>query len=400
MAATTVLGFGLFFAELRSVFGWSSTATSAAFSFQRLQGGIIQPISGLLVDRVGSRTMAIFGIFIVGTGFLLFSQVTELWQFYAILVYISAGMSIGVGTALNSSLVNWFQRNRSKALGVVWSGTPAAGILVFGLGLMIDRFGWDAAAFLIGAVILAVGLPLTLVIRHRPEPYGYQPDGDDPSWSQTNPNTETSVAGLSVSEALRSKEFWLLAVGIGAEMTVIQSIVIHQIAHMQESGRSFTEASFVASAMALAFLLGRLPYAFVGDRADKRLMLTTVLILVGLGVIALESVENPWAAALYILLVGVGHGALVPLRIASVADWMGTARFASIMGILELPAIIGGVLGPLFMGLIFDARGNYEFAIYTFGFMLLAVAPVFVLLPKSRFSTVPQENDPTVATDP
>ena len=386
MTAGTVFGFGLFFAELRSVFGWSSTATAAAFSFQRVQGGLVQPIAGFIVDRVGSRVMALLGVLMIGVGFLLFSQITELWQFYAALIVISTGMSVGVGTAFNAALVNWFRRNRSKVLAIVWSGTPTAGALMMGLGLIIDRYGWDTAALLIGVVMLAVGLPLCLLIRYRPEPYGLHPDGDLPATAGGAPAPHSGAIGLSVAEALRSKEFWILSLGMAVELMAIQAILIHQVEHLEELGWSFKEGAFVASSMVLGLFLGRGPYAFIGDRIDKRLQFSAVLILVGLGLVVLEYVTSLWTAALYVVLMGFGHGALVPLRVASIADWMGTARFASIMGLVEFPAIMGGVVGPLILGVIFDRTGDYRIGLFVFAGLLLLTAPVFALLPKPRFS--------------
>ena len=351
-----------------------------------MQGGLIQPIAGFMVDRVGSRVMALSGVLMIGVGFLLFSQITELWQFYAALIVISTGMSVGVGTAFNAALVNWFRRNRSKVLAIVWSGTPAAGALVLGLGLIIDRYGWDTAALLVGVVMLVVGLPLCLLIRHRPEPYGLHPDGDLPAAAVGAPAPHSGTIGLSVAEALHSKAFWVLSLGMAVELMAVQAILIHQVEHLEESGWTFKEATFVASSMVFGLVLGRSPYAFIGDRVDKRLQLSVVLVLVGLGVVALEYVTSLWTAALYVVLIGFGHGALVPLRVTSIADWMGTARFASIMGLVEFPAIMGGLVGPLLLGVIFDRTGDYRIGLFVFGGLLLLTAPVFALLPKPRFS--------------
>ena len=386
MVATTVFGFGLFFAELRAAFGWSSAATAAGFSLQRLQGGVLQPLSGFIVDRVGTRIMAFLGVLLVGVGFVLFSQVTKLWEYYAALFVISGGISVGVGTALNASIVNWFRRNRSKALSIVWNGTPAAGALVIGLGLFIDRYGWEAAALLVGLVILGVGLPLSLLIRHRPEPYGLHPDGDRPGVSAGAPVVQSSEGGLSVAEALRSKEFWILSLAMAVELLAIQAIIIHQVAHLEESGWTRKEGAFVTSATAICFLLGRGPYAFIGDRFDKRWAFFVVHILVGFAIVTLEYATNFWMVVLYVGLMGIGHGAFVPLRLASVADWMGTARFASIMGLVEFPAIMTGVVGPLFLGAIFDWQEDYRIGIFTFAALLFLTAPIFLLLPKPKFT--------------
>ncbi len=389
MVATTVFGMGLFFAELRAAFGWSAFATSGGFSLQRLQGGVLQPLSGFVVDRVGTRIMSFLGVLLVGVGFVLFSQVTRLWEYYAALFVISGGISVGVGTALNASVVNWFRRNRSKALSIVWNGTPAAGALVIGLGLFIDSYGWEAAALMVGLVILAVGLPLSLLIRHRPEPYGLHPDGDLPGAATGVSFVQSGESGLTVAEALRGKEFWILSLGMAVELLAIQAIVIHQVAHLEESGWTRIEGAFVASAMAICFLLGRAPYGFIGDRFDKRWAFFVVHILVGFAIVVLEYATNFWMVVLYVGVMGVGHGAFVPLRLASVADWMGTARFASIMGLVEFPAIMTGVIGPLFLGAIFDWKDEYRIGLFVFAALLFLTAPVFLLLPKPKFTGRP-----------
>ncbi|MCH8196364.1 MAG: MFS transporter, partial [Chloroflexi bacterium] len=68
LLATVIFSYSIYFSALRDAFGWSSTSTAAAFSFQRAQGGIAQPLAGFLVDRVGSRRMIFVGISIVGLG--------------------------------------------------------------------------------------------------------------------------------------------------------------------------------------------------------------------------------------------------------------------------------------------------------------------------------------------
>ena len=68
---------------------------------------------------------------------------------------------------------------------------------------------------------------------------------------------------------------------------------------------------------------------------------------------------------------------------------MGTARFASIMGLVEFPAIMTGVVGPLFLGAIFDWTDDYRIGIFTFAALLFLTAPIFLLLPKPKFTGRP-----------
>ncbi len=63
---------------LESHFGWSRTQLSLAFSFTRIEGGILGPIEGYLTDRLGTQRMVLTGLLVLGVGFLIFWQVDRL----------------------------------------------------------------------------------------------------------------------------------------------------------------------------------------------------------------------------------------------------------------------------------------------------------------------------------
>ncbi len=384
--ATTVFSYGIFFSKIKTAFGWSSTATSAVFSFQRVQGGFAQPIAGVLVDRLGSRTMVLIGMALLGTGFILLSRIQSLWQFYAAVLVAALGMSLGFATVVNATLVNWFRRRRSFALGLVYSGTALAGFTVGLVGFLVVKFGWRDAAMMLGLSAWVVGIIVALVIRHRPEPYGYQPDGDPadvPGAAQAAPLRVP--AGLTVKEALRSRAFWVLSIGTGMEGMVTNAITIHQVKHLEGSGLTTGEAATVVSAVALAFFLGRLPFALVGDRFDKRPLLMGVSLLSAMGIASYAFAGHVWPIGLFVLFNGIAHGAIVPLRPAAMADFLGTRSFASIAGLSDLPSILGGVAGPIFMGLVYDQQGDYRIALFTFAGLLACTAPLYLLLGRARF---------------
>ena len=67
------------FVVLERHFGWGRAQLALAFSLSRVEGGVMGPLEGLLVDRLGARRMVLIGLVILGGGFLLFSRVEELW---------------------------------------------------------------------------------------------------------------------------------------------------------------------------------------------------------------------------------------------------------------------------------------------------------------------------------
>ena len=118
---------GLWFVALEHTFGWTRTQLSLAFAFTRIEGGILGPIEGILVDRFGTRRLVLIGMTITGIGWILFSQIQnisifgwvfrDLWTFYLIYMIIALGQGLGSWLPLMTMLNNWFIRHRAKAMG-------------------------------------------------------------------------------------------------------------------------------------------------------------------------------------------------------------------------------------------------------------------------------------------
>ena len=170
--------FGSYVKLLEQDFGWSRTQLSVAFSMQRIESGFLGPVQGWMVDRFGPRAVMLFGITLFGLGFMAFSQVQSLPWFYVVFALMATGQSLGSMLSLSVSLVNWFRRRRGLALGLVGTGMATGGILQPVVVAGLEGWGWRTMAFVSGVIILAVGLPLTMLVRHRPEEHGLGPDGD------------------------------------------------------------------------------------------------------------------------------------------------------------------------------------------------------------------------------
>ena len=176
MSLTVFQGLGTMLVALERQFGWSRTALSGAFALARVEGAVLGPLEGFLVDRIGNRRMVLIGYTIMGIGFILMSQVQSLWHFYASFIIISLGSGLGGWLAMISMVNNWFSRRRSFALAAAMSGIHVGGLLVPLLALAIEWFGFNGAALGIGIFLLVIIGPISRVIRNRPEEYGMHPD--------------------------------------------------------------------------------------------------------------------------------------------------------------------------------------------------------------------------------
>ena len=117
-------------------FEWSRAQLSLAFSLARMENTVMGPVGGFLVDRLGPRRMVLVGLLILGVGFLLFSQVHNLWQFYLAFVLMSMGMGLGTFLPMMTALNNWFIQRRSTAMAVAFNG------LFIGAVILVPALTW------------------------------------------------------------------------------------------------------------------------------------------------------------------------------------------------------------------------------------------------------------------
>ena len=219
---TASFSVGVFIQPMREEMGWSLAAIALGFSLRSFEQGLLAPFSGILVDRLGPRRMAITGVIVVAAGLLMFSQARDLRGFYLASLTIALGQSVGSYTSFSAALMNWFNRKRGRAMGLLNAGNGGGYLMAPVLAILVGMLGWPETLVIATVAILYLGLPLALLLHDRPEPYGYLPDGERPGGdsavaapaaSQVAP---ASMSGMSVAGALRTPAFYLLAISTGA----------------------------------------------------------------------------------------------------------------------------------------------------------------------------------------
>jgi len=216
VGGTTFYGFTAFFNPIIAEMGWTRAQTSLAFSLRSVEGGIIRPIFGFLIDRVGPRKCIFGGMLVIGVSLILMSRTNSLYSFYSTFLLMALGSSAALGLAEYAVVANWFKRRRSLALGILASGYGLSGVMTPVLVFLIHSYGWRVTMVIAGIATMAIGMPLSLLIRHRPEQYGYLPDGDKPgdktslTPASSGTKLERGIAArkeLSVKQSLGTRTF-------------------------------------------------------------------------------------------------------------------------------------------------------------------------------------------------
>jgi MFS family permease len=383
--------FGLtaFFEPMVEEFGWSYTQVSIAFSLRGLEMGILAPIMGFLVDRLGPRRLAFSGALVVGCSLILLSLTNSLVMFYGALVLLGVGTGGCASTVLMTGVAHWFRKNVGKAMGIVTCGFGVGGVLILLIVWLIDLYGWRTTLIILGLGMWALGIPLSLVIRHRPEPYGYLPDGKPLVELDTTHGGAKREEEDGYGDILRKGNFWRLAIADGIRMMITASIIIHVMPYLSSIGMSRPSAAYVAMAIPLVSIIGRFGFGWLSDIYDKRHVLAGTYCLFGIGILAFSSLDVKWLFLPFFLIFPPAFGGCVSLRGAILREYFGAAAFGKLFGIMLGMAAIGGIIGPSLTGWTFDTLGSYRPVWLSFA-GTIAIAAVLILRVESPSAPSPQ----------
>lgn len=383
-----IYGMQLFFTPIKETFGWSSAAISGAFSLQRLEGSIITPAVGFLVDRYGPRKLVFIGGFFTGLGLIFLGFIQELWMFYVGVLIISMGTSGTVGVPRTWAIVQWFRRRRGLAMGIGSTGAVISGPLLIVIVWLINAYGWRTSFIILGLLTWVIALPLSFVYRTRPEDYGLLPDGDLPEDADEQGQTGTATkavlpieTSLTVRQALRTQAFWILVLVFTAQTMGVNGLNVHLIPYLvsDDVGFSTTQAASVLGVFTMLSVFGRLGGGIAMDYVDKRVVLAGLLACQAAAFWILANLDSYWQVFPYAFLYGTAFGGMMPSRSVIISSFFGRTNFGAIQGLAQSGTIVGGVVAPILLGYIFDVQGTYVPAIYILMIVALAAIPLTLL---------------------
>lgn len=353
-------GFTAFFEPLVKDFGWSYTQISFAASLRGLEMGLLFPLIGFLVDRFGSRKLIFCGVVVVGFGLLVLSFTQSLAMFYGSFLLLGFGVG-GVSSVVSMTVVaNWFRKKLGIALGVMMSGFGASGLLVPVIVRLIDVYNWRNTLIILGLGMWSLGIPLSFVIRNRPEQYGYLPDGTSSSAQGGGNEIQDKAVEIGVKEALKDKSFWYLNIAETIRFMALAAVVTHVMPYLSSVGISRASAGLVAGAIPLFSIIGRFGLGWLGDILDKRYVMAMAFLSMSLGMLAFGYVQVTWLLFLFLVLFSSGSGGSMVLRGAILREYFGRDSLGKILGITMGFASIGGIIGPTLAGWVFDTLGSYH----------------------------------------
>jgi MFS family permease len=399
VSGTVNFGFTAFFEPIANEFGWSYAQVSLAASLRGIEMGLLAPVAGLMVDRYGPRRLVFGGAILIGLGLTLLSRTNDLAMFYGSFALITMGVSTCMGVVLMAAIAHWFRRKASIAIGIAASGGAIGGLMVPLATTLIDTFGWRMAIFSLGLGVCGLVMILSLLLRHKPEQYGYLPDGevesfqitDQPANTTQTPDTEPKMGARQV---LVSRTFWHMAVSFMGCILVVTAVVTHVMPYLSSIGIARETSSLLASAMTAVTIFGRVGFGWFGDKFDKRRLTTITVILIGLGMLLFGFITSGsiWLALPFIIFFSIGWGGNAIMMAVMVGAYFGRSSFGTVLGFVMGASIVGQILGAPLAGWVFDTWGSYQGVWFGYiGLLFVAMIAIATTPPVTTGTRVPDK---------
>jgi MFS family permease len=383
-ALMTCVGIGAMFSlavylqPMSAATGWSRGGISSAMTLDFLVMGVAGFGWGAVSDRFGTRIVVLAGAILLGLGLLLASRATSLIEFqlvYGILVGLAAGSFFAPMIAITT---RWFENNRSLAVSLVSSGMGVAPMTISPFARwLISTYDWRVAMMTIGIAAWVLLVPAALLVRAPPA--AASAGGAD------DLNADAGGTGMSVSEALRSPQFIVLALTFFCCCAAHSGPIFHMISYAMLCGVPAMAAVSIYSLEGLAGLGGRLLLGLLADRLGVKPVLIWGLLVQALAIATYLLVSRLGEFYALSVVFGTAYGGVMPLYAVLAREYFGQRIMGTIFGAVTMLSSLGMAIGPLAGGWIFDTFNGYGWLyLGAFALALGAVAVALAFPPLKR----------------
>jgi MFS family permease len=342
--------FGFFMQPMSREFGWGRDVFALAFAVQNLLWGIGQPIAGAIADRFGTLRVISVGALMYALGLIIMRYASTPGS-----LELGAGLLIGFG--LSGSSFNLVLSAFGKLMPPEWRGIAlgagtAAGsfgqflFAPFGVAL-IDNFGWQSALTVFALLMLLV-IPLSLALATPVVAASDGPAVPEQSFKQ------------ALAEAFGHRSYVLLVLGFFTCGFQLAFITVHLPAYLVDRGTPVQTGGWVIAVIGLFNIVGSLSVGWLQNKFPKRYILSAIYFTRAMSIMAFISFPiTTFSALAFGVVTGLTWLSTVPPTSSLVALMFGTRWLGTLYGFAFFSHQVGGFLGVLLGGIVFEKFGSY-----------------------------------------
>lgn len=362
--------FGLVLIPIAEEFDWPRAQVSGALGIVSVLSGLLNLLTGPLLDRFGARRLALAGCLCFGLALALFTTTgPSLAQFYALFVIAGVASAFCSAMIYSKVVAGWFDAGRGAALGFtggVGNGLGAA-LLPALAGAAISLYGWRAGYQAVALVVLLLGFPTLLRwLRDPRRPAAAAGD----------------ATGMSLGTALRGRLFWMMLFAVGACAACLTAMFSQVVPVLAERGIGMARSIPVLTVFSLVCAAWQVGMGGLLDRVGTPWAMLPFYLVAAGGLLLLQHATSTPALLLAGAMMGLGLGTEFGALPLLVSRYFGLRSYGSIAGAMYATITVAQGLVPLAMNRVFDLRHTYAPALHAVQALMLVAALALLLLPR------------------
>lgn len=380
---------GVVLTPLQQEYNWDRAELMLSLTIFTFASIIAAPFIGKLIDRYGVKKVLLPSIFLMGLSLIAIPFSLFSLKLFYVVAFIAGFVSTGAQSiAYVRLLSSWFDQRRGLAIGIAASGM-GLGYMVMPIIVqtMIELVTWQSAYYLLAILVMLISLPLLrFVIRNEPE---------KTNTNNTEVTDKPTLTGMLASEAIRTRNFWLMCTAITIMSVFLTGLLPHLVPLLKDRQLTATMAASAAAFMGLATFIGRILVGYLLDRFFAPFVAIVFFALAALGLGILIDASSLPVLLFAVFLIGLGFGAESDLIGYLVGRYFGLKSFAQIYGYALAGFLFGAGVGPYLLGVSFEYWGSYEHILTLACGMSIVSCVLFALM--GKYPTASKSDDVHVA---
>ncbi|MHA5053746.1 MFS transporter [Streptomyces sp. SD15] len=326
--------------------GWSTTATTGAFSAALIVSALAGVPVGRILDRRGPRAVMTLGSILGVIAVLALAYAPNLTVFAAAWLLAGLSMAATFYQPAFAALTRWWGEDRVRALTIVTlAGGLASTAFAPLTATLAEHLSWRTTYAILALILATVTIPAHALGLRAPWPPA-------PTHPTRQADDHRSVA--------RSRPFLLLAASLTLNGFAMYAVVIALVPLLTERGASPTAAAWALGLGGAGQTLGRTLYAALARRTGVTTRTVTLITAGGATTAALAVVSGPYPLLLLLaVMAGMVRGNLTLLQATAVTDRWGTTHYGRLSGLLAAPVTIASALAPFAGAALAGELGGY-----------------------------------------
>jgi MFS family permease len=341
---------GFFMQPMSLEFSWGRDVFALAFAVQNLLWGIGQPFAGAIADKFGA-------VRVISVGALMYAIGLLIMRYSNTPLELNVGAGLFVGFGLSGCSFNLVLAAFGKLMPPEWRGIAlGAGTAAGSFGqfvfapftvALIGNVGWQSTLMLFAMLMLLV-IPLSLALSTPPAEAADVPVAQRQSFRQ------------ALSEAFGHRSYVLLVLGFFTCGFQLAFVTMHLPAYLVDRGMPASTGGWVIAVIGLFNIVGSLSVGWLSSKFPKRYILSAIYFTRALATVAFITLPMTTTSALVFgVISGLTWLSTVPPTSSLVVLMFGTRWLATLYGFAFFSHQVGGFLGALLGGVVFEKFGSY-----------------------------------------